>query len=724
MGEWSKKVGEKGEEIVGEFLHLIGWGNAQNNITLDCIKGKNHGTSKSPKTTHGIDYLFSYKSQLLERTLDNAVISVKNTSNSYPSSPNSKFKEHFADLAKTLDCFKRSTIRRNVNNNFYGIDNSRDVGVLFWISLSDSGNKDIISQVASVRNIDSYNYKTIYIVDNKRASFIYNTINYLKNLRPDSDIEFCYQNTGKNNNPTDRLTSGKILPVDFINSGILLIKLTNPDNTKTLVVSVIDEFDKNNCKRLMGLALSIAQGFANDSLILFSNYDPLIHDNQVKEAKSSFIDNRFTGSVIVSSFQDDFRNSAINIQQKLATSSSPQIADISQLERDNSCDGIPYDIDRFLPHGEMLRVLLEQSFISPGDIKDLLRHRGVFSDKNEKKDTIPLLLPTVLTPNEFDFLRENQSTREDNPKVNTQVIEWQSESSLLESIPEKLDVNSILDLEFANYNVIGKPEFIPVDSDPDCIKINIPIERTDKQKSWANEKTTFQASLEFKKIPKTNKVQIVATHTAKETKYVVGKVTNSLIKSFKDNCYVAQDRKLEKILFSSFTNTNRIEFLFSITKNFSSSYLEFTDIVDVKFSLDTNQDLPEDIEWIHKEIEGYKLNGKKLHQTLFLKENIHDIIHLYNIDAEFNFNLKLNDREFTGKCVISIGFPSYEINKDNTNAEIEINVKSLNLDNNFKRYSKLEIKQRLLKEIEKQKIINFEKYKISQNEPKQVLAVP
>ena len=68
MGEWSKKVGEKGEEIVGEFLHLIGWGNAQNNITLDCIKGKNHGTSESPKKTHGIDYLFSYKSQLLERT--------------------------------------------------------------------------------------------------------------------------------------------------------------------------------------------------------------------------------------------------------------------------------------------------------------------------------------------------------------------------------------------------------------------------------------------------------------------------------------------------------------------------------------------------------------------------------------------------------------------------------------------------------------------------------
>lgn len=79
---------------------------------------------------------------------------------------------------------------------------------------------------------------------------------------------------------------------------------------------------------------------------------------------------------------------------------------------------------------------------------------------------------------------------------------------------------------------------------------------------------------------------------------------------------------------------------------------------------------------------------------------------------------KLTDKEFTGKCVISIGFPSYEINKDNANAEIEINVESLNLESNIKRCGKSEIKHRLLKEFENQKIISFEKYKISQSEAK------
>lgn len=34
MGEWSKKIGELGEGIVGEFLDLIGWGNSQKGLSL------------------------------------------------------------------------------------------------------------------------------------------------------------------------------------------------------------------------------------------------------------------------------------------------------------------------------------------------------------------------------------------------------------------------------------------------------------------------------------------------------------------------------------------------------------------------------------------------------------------------------------------------------------------------------------------------------------------
>ncbi|MBD2652774.1 hypothetical protein H6G45_04530 [Synechocystis sp. FACHB-383] len=310
MGEWSRRIGEVGEEIVGEFLDLIGWGDSQRNLTLPCMKGLRHGNSGKSRTTHGIDYLFSYESQLSNRTLDHLVISVKYTLDPYPANSNSKFKEHFLDLAKTMECFKGSEIRQSSNSQFSGIDRARETGVLFWLSHDTSDTGDVIQKVSGARNLDDYNYGSIYVVDNKRVSFIYNTVKYLSSNRPDSDIEFFYPNTGKNYNPINKETSGKILPVEFVNSSVLPLKLSNKDDSKTFVVAVMDDFQKDNLKRLMGLSYEITSDFAKDTLILFPNFDRIRHENQVSEAKSSFRDKRFTENVRVSSYRADFRNTS------------------------------------------------------------------------------------------------------------------------------------------------------------------------------------------------------------------------------------------------------------------------------------------------------------------------------------------------------------------------------------------------------------------------------
>ncbi len=307
MGEWSRRIGEVGEEIIGEFLDLIGWSDSQRSLTLPCMKGQRHGDSNHAKTTHGIDYLFAYESQLSHRTLDQLVISVKYTSNPYPTNPKTKFKEHFFDIAKTMECFKRSEIRRSSSSQFSGVDRTREIGVLFWITNDRSGVDSIIQKVANVNSIDDYEYDSIYIVDNSCISFIYDTVKYLSLNRPDSEIEFFYPNTGKNYNPINKESSGKILPVEFINSNVLLLKLSR-DNNQTFVVAVADEFDRDHLKRLIGLAYEITQDFAQDTLILFPNFDAMLHENLVSEAKSSFRDKRFTEKVRVYSYRTDFRN--------------------------------------------------------------------------------------------------------------------------------------------------------------------------------------------------------------------------------------------------------------------------------------------------------------------------------------------------------------------------------------------------------------------------------
>jgi hypothetical protein len=366
----------------------------------------------------------------------------------------------------------------------------------------------------------------------------------------------------------------------------------------------------------------------------------------------------------------------------------------------------PEDIDQILPHGELLRGFMEQSFVGKGDLKDVLRNRGIFTRNTEKHDTIPILSSTILSPSEFDYLRECQNSKEDNPKIITQTIEWQSEETLFDSVPDRLDINSILDLEFSNFKVVGSPNFVPIDGNPDCIRIDFSVEREDMSKNWATSRSVFPGSLELKRIEEEDEIKIIVTHTANETKYVASKVSTSLVKYFKDKGCIEPSKNIEKILFSRFTNSNRIIYLFSLTENCNSTMLNFVDIVDVEFSPDTNHPLPQGIDWMEQKIEDLKLNGNALHQTFFLSDkSYYDFLNLYKVDSKFKFDV----RGLTGECVISVGFPDYGRTK-NLEAEMEVNIRAMSFDITLRGVNKAEIKQTLLREIENQKIENFKYY--------------
>lgn len=305
MGEWSKKVGEHGEKVVKEFFDLIGWSSSQEGIEMPCARA-NH-----ERKTHGIDRLFLYKSPLEDGALNNIVTSVKYTSDDYPPRPNSLFKSHFFDLAKTLECFKSSETRRDAIKNFTGVDSTKNIGVLFWLSNPKEQDRDILSEVANCKGLDEFAYETIYVVDNKRISFIYDSIKGIRAAFPDRPVEFFYPSTGKNYNPVTKSPSGLVLPVEYINSSVLLFKVVESDSqSKILVISSIDKFTGSNLKRLIGLAHEISQDWNSSTLILFPDYDSLHHKNEVNDAKSGFANQSFVNSVKVASFNADFRSMA------------------------------------------------------------------------------------------------------------------------------------------------------------------------------------------------------------------------------------------------------------------------------------------------------------------------------------------------------------------------------------------------------------------------------
>jgi len=366
----------------------------------------------------------------------------------------------------------------------------------------------------------------------------------------------------------------------------------------------------------------------------------------------------------------------------------------------------PKDVDQILPYGEMLRGFLEQPFVSKADLKELLRRRGVFICGSEKNHTIPILMTTLLSPDEFDWLLECQQTREDNIKIITQTIPWSSDKSIIETLPDNFQLSAICEDTFANYNVVGSPNFTVIDGNHNHLKIEFDVERTDMTKNWSTTKNKFAGFVELEQDVKSKKLKIVIGHTASETKSVGSKATTALINHFKTAGVVKSTDQVKKILFSSFSNDNRIKFLMDITQDSASQSLAFEDILDIEVSPDQHAILPEGIKWMQERIEDLRINGKAIHKTFFVQEHqYHKYLHLHNIEAQYQFSFGV----YKGICIVGLGFPEYSKGK-NLDSELEINVKSITIMNHTKGLIKSDIKKEILKEIETIKMLVVDNY--------------
>lgn len=308
MGEWSKKVGEAGESIAAKFLRLVGWDAAQAGVELPCVRPEVHKVSGHARRTHGIDYLLGYRSPLVDGLGQNLIVSVKFSADQYPNNPARIFKDHFSDLAHTIECFKNSDVRRTLVQTVKGVAKTQDVGVLFWINNDRETEGDVISQLVRVIMPDTLNYEAIYIVDNRRARFIFDSVNYARRIANGCEVEFFYPDTGKNVNPLCHVKHGRMLPVEYINSSVLPLRIADKTLEKRiLLLSTLERFSDAGLKRLLGLAQHLSQDWCSQVVIAFPDYDQLQHSNAVQIAKGSFSNSGFANAAEIHCYDEDFR---------------------------------------------------------------------------------------------------------------------------------------------------------------------------------------------------------------------------------------------------------------------------------------------------------------------------------------------------------------------------------------------------------------------------------
>lgn len=353
------------------------------------------------------------------------------------------------------------------------------------------------------------------------------------------------------------------------------------------------------------------------------------------------------------------------------------------------------DIDKIIPFGELLRGFINQRYITNSDLTRILRERGIFVFNQDKEYTVPIMQNLLLSPSEFDKIRDSFSEKEDNEKKFSREIVWTMNAKIFD--PELLSVplDDIIKKKLPTCMLRKPVSFVQYDNNPNHIIATFELERHDMNKSWYEQTNVFYGSIEF--INDHGKGHVRITHTAPETKELAEEILNIQVKRYKEKGTIPSEIIPKKILFSEFTNEDRFAFFYRLTTHLQNDMFSCENIKDISIKPEEDNILPEGISWMNR-MKKIIISGDSLDKTFFMSEkSYHSSLILWNIEAVFSFNYKGE----TGFVTICLGFPDY--NKKTHNAEFEITIQSLNVKNRLIPKNKKKLESKLLSEMDRQK---------------------
>ncbi|RYU87251.1 hypothetical protein EWM62_16180 [Mucilaginibacter terrigena] len=340
----------------------------------------------------------------------------------------------------------------------------------------------------------------------------------------------------------------------------------------------------------------------------------------------------------------------------------------------------------FIPSGEMIRELANQSYISESDVKTILRQRGIFTPTNNKDKTVSILSCLLLSPPEFEVLVERQTVKEDNLKsAGSGKIAVNSTFTNLTSfihdnyIPDLVSQLSPKSESLKNnFKIVGVPIVKTIEKDKE-IEVEINIERSNYNKSWVNHKSQFKGIVNFKHDQ--NEVTFQRFFTSNESKAVVEKSVSIFEKKCKELKLIDEKQLEHRIRFNDFNNDERIQFFLKIYNSDESRSLsiEGLDVSLFEFAPDTSLSLPSELKWMDNK-EELIFRGKRVETTFFLNEiKYYQHLIVWRMQAVFKFELV--GRGVKGKVKVDFNFHEYFKDKSHK-APLEINILSaLDLEN-------------------------------------------
>jgi hypothetical protein len=283
-------------------------------VYYPCYNPKTHALKESKsgdKNQHGIDFQISYRSALEAETINNLLVSVKHIKDSqYPKSATAKFKSYISDLVHSMECFKRTPQRREVAAGYSSFKVINDIPVLFFISSKDPEDHDYISCLQTSRFINDYDVKELYIVDNKKVSFVLSVLDYIEKKHADYEWYFYHPVTGMNIGDTSIEQHSKKMQIEFLTSPyipFILKKKIGEDETCKFLLATVDSFSEDNFAKLVTYCRKNTNDNISDIEISMADYFFDDNDGSVRKILNA---HNINLDVKVSNYKPNFRSLA------------------------------------------------------------------------------------------------------------------------------------------------------------------------------------------------------------------------------------------------------------------------------------------------------------------------------------------------------------------------------------------------------------------------------
>lgn len=312
-----------------------------------------------------------------------------------------------------------------------------------------------------------------------------------------------------------------------------------------------------------------------------------------------------------------------------------------------------FDFERAMLWGDQLRVLLNSEHISPGEIMETLREKGIFTYSSDKSVTVPLLASCLLTPTEFTRLIERSFVRESGKKYSSCTFKLTSaeadwKATLLSGFEEVIGgLQPDEDKGFASEPTIS------VDLNGD-LRISYSLRVFDFSKDWIEQELIYPAELLLKASGNGLNIEVDRSHTSKDTDRMNDKITRALGKFCKSKG-VTEDEKPDSILFDNFTNSERVRFFLRLT-SVDAPEFSFSEIDDIEIIRDQSAGaLPKDAEisWMDNRVNKIRISGKDLGKIFLLHEpKYYQYYFLVKMTVNYKFKFGAN----VGSCGVEFTF--------------------------------------------------------------------